>query len=335
MLREARRFEPNVIYERRFLPKISAAVSALTGIPAIVEINGLVEDEMKMQGTVRKTVLPPAIKEYLTSQIFRWMRRVVTVTAGLAREMGKRHAIHASRLAVIENGANTRLFRPLDKTQCRRKLGLDLESRWICFVGGLYRWHGVDTLIRALPLMDAHPLPVKLLIVGDGPCKAELEALVNALGVSGRVRFAGQVPYGNVPYYLGACDLGVGSFTRERNEKIGGSTMKVYEYVACGRPAVISRIPGIGEWVEREGVGRLAKPDDPQDFALQVTEALRDTRGLEEMSSKGPAVVAREHSWAVVAEKILALCDSVVRETRTEPSRSLAGAPLADLGSDR
>src|SRR3990170_5576505 len=109
VLREARRFEPNVIYERRFLPKISAAVSALTGIPAIVEINGLVEDEMKMQGTAQKTVLPPAIKEYLTSQIFRWMRRVVTVTTGLAREMGKRHAIHASRLAVIENGANTRL----------------------------------------------------------------------------------------------------------------------------------------------------------------------------------------------------------------------------------
>src|SRR3989442_14457565 len=53
VLKEAKRFGPEVVYERRFLPKIAAAVSAIHGIPAIVEINGMVEGEMAMQGHSR------------------------------------------------------------------------------------------------------------------------------------------------------------------------------------------------------------------------------------------------------------------------------------------
>jgi len=315
VLRETKRFRPDVIYERRFLPKISAAVSMMTGVPAVVEINGLVEDEMKMLGKERRSALPPPLREYAFSLIFRQMQRVVTVTEGLAGEMRRLYDLPLQRLVVIENAANMMLFRALDKDACRRRLGLDPESRWICFVGGLYPWHGVETAIRAMKLLAAGPSTVRLLIVGDGPRRAALEALARQLAVDDRVRFAGKVPYEEVALYISACDLGIAPLTRERNTRIGSSPMKVYEYVACGRPVVVSAVAGIGDWVEREGVGSLAEPDNPQDFADKMTKVLSDTRLLEEMPLKGPAAVARDHSWAGVAQRILTICETVARET--------------------
>ena len=315
VLREAKRFEPDVIYERRFLPKISAAVSALTAVPAIVEINGLVEDEMKMQGKNRSSAVPHQLKGHAYSQVFAQMRAVVTVTAGLATEMSRLFGVPDSRLTVIENAANTRLFRPLDKLESRRQLEIDWESQWIGFVGGLLQWHGVDTVLRALPHVNGAP-PVKLLVVGDGPCRAELEALAISLDLADRVRFVGQVPYEDVARYISACDICVGPFTRERNERIGGSPMKVYEYVACGRPVVISRLAGVGDWVERERLGLLAEPDSPHEFAEKMTQVLNDAAWLEAMKTRGPEAVAREHEWRGVARKITELCHAVVKEMR-------------------
>ena len=83
--------------------------------------------------------------------------------------------------------------------------------------------------------------------------------------------------------------------------------MKVYEYVSCGRPVVVSRLPGIEDWVESEGLGRLVEPDDTRDLAAKICEVLRDERLLREMTVKGPAAIARNHSWSAVSTQLVKL----------------------------
>ncbi len=315
VLREAASFRPDVIYERRFLPKVSAAVSELRGIPAFVEINGLVEDEMKMQGKSRNSPLPGPLRDSLIRATFHRLHGVVAVTEGLAEEMSRLYGIPADRITVIENAANTDLFRPMDKGDCRSALGMSSGGQVICFEGGLYPWHDVGTLLRAFRLMKDRGDRAKLLIVGDGPRRRELEDLAKSLDFGSEVLFVGQVSYEDVPTYIGASDVGVGAFTVERNERIGSSAMKVYEYVACGRPVVVSRIRGVGDWIEKERLGVTARSGSPNDFAAKLAQVLSDERLASDVRIRGPAVVATDHSWSAVARRILTLCSSAVAGT--------------------
>lgn len=240
------------------------------------------------------------------------MERIVAVTDGLATELSRLYSVPRDRLCVVENAANTTVFHPLDKIACRRRLGLDTDCRWLCFEGSLQAWHGLDTLLRALKLLEREEPPIRLVVVGDGPMRNSLQMLTRELGLESRVRFVGRVPYDEVPEYIGASDIGVGSFTRIRNEKIGSSSMKIFEYVACGRPVVVSRLPGVGDWVEREGLGLLAEPDNPRDFAAKTLAALKDSKLIESLPQIGPQVVERDHSWAAVSRKVSSVLESLV-----------------------
>ena len=251
--------------------------------------------------------MPEALRTRLYSAAFGRMAKVVTVTRNLGQEMRARYRIPENRIAVVENGANSRLFRPLDKAACRRLAGIDPECFWICFEGGLYRWHGVETLVRALGFIRGQGMDAKLLIVGDGPCREDLEALAGELGVADFVVFTGRLPYERVPTYIGASDVGVGPLTGTLNAKNGSSAMKVYEYVSCGRPVVVSRLPGIEDWVESEGLGRLVEPDNTLDLAAKICEVLQDDQLLREMTIKGPAAVDRNHSWSAVSTQLIQL----------------------------
>lgn len=316
VIREIRSFRPEVIYERRFLPKISAAASVLTGIPAVVEINGLVEDEIRLQRRAHPSFRAGRFRRYLHSLAFRRMRRVVSVTKRMAAELSRQYRVPQDRIEVIENGANTLLFRPLDKMDCRRRLGLELGQRLVCFEGSLYPWHDVTTLLAAMHHIRAENVSIDLIIVGDGPLRSSLESQAHQLDLAGVVKFVGEVPYEDVPYYIGASDLGVAPLTRDRNERIGVSPMKVYEYVACGRPVVVTRLPGIAEWVERERIGRLVEPNDPEDLARRILDTVGDEEMQKRLEIQGPEIVQREHSWSAVASRIVDLSARLVRAPR-------------------
>lgn len=311
VLQEAKAFRPNVIYERRFLPKVSAAVGMLLRIPSIVEINGLVDEEVSLQGRKLKSFVPSTLRTEVFAGLFSRMSAVVAVTDGLADAMVRTYGVARGRVVVIGNAANTRLFHPMDKEGCRRSLGLAGHRYWICFEGGLYPWHDVPLFLQATRLLVDQGIDLVALIVGDGPSRKEFEAVALKLDLGDRARFIGRVPYERVAEYIGASDVGVGAFTRERNERIGISPIKVFEYVACGRPVVVSCLPGIAEWVDREHVGRLARAGDPDHMARTLRETLEDRVLQADVSKRGPEVVAREHDWMAVATRVAALCGRV------------------------
>jgi len=134
----------------------------------------------------------------------------------------------------------------------------------VLFVGRLVAYKGVEVLLRALP-----GLPVRAVIVGDGPCRASLEALAAELGVADRVTFAGQVSdEARIEAYRAADMFVLPSVSRQ--EAFG---MVQLEAMLSGLPVVSTALPTGVPWVNQDGQTGLVVP--PGDSAA-LRSALAD-----------------------------------------------------------
>ena len=167
------------------------------------------------------------------------------------------------KIIVLRNGIDLEMFKPLRSREAiRRRLGL--SRHMLLSVGHLITRKGHDIVIRALA-----DLPdTDLIIVGSGPEEQALRKLVNALEVSDRVRFAGQIPQTQLPDYYNAADVLVLASSRE------GWANVLLEAMACGTPVVASNVWGTPEVVRKPAAGVLIKERTPRALALACRELL-------------------------------------------------------------
>lgn len=203
---------------------------------------------------------------------------------------------------VIYNGVDIDCFRPSeDKARLRRELGFAPEDVVFGFAGRLVGWKGMNVAMRALAEPVLAGLPVKLLIVGDGAAKAELQALAASLGVERRVTFFGAVAHDRLAALYGACDAGV--FPSLGDEAFG---ITIAEAMACGLPVVASHNGGIPEVVGNEGsCGRLVGIGSVAECAAAMA-ALTAAETRAAMGRAARARIERMFTWRLSAERLLA-----------------------------
>ena len=163
----------------------------------------------------------------------------VTITAGLARELEERFGARA-HLAVVPDGARVP---PVEDVGLRRTAGAD--GPVVGYAGHLYPWKGVDVLIAAIERLP----DVRGLVVGGLAGEPDLER-VRALAdrvAPGRVTFAGQVEPPRVAALLRQADVLVLPNTPSRMSAAYTSPLKLFEYMASGRPIVASDLPALRE----------------------------------------------------------------------------------------
>lgn len=308
--------QPDIVYTRGS-PLTSAFVFAkLMRRPLIVEVNGLRRDEYRLSS---KGSLPLGIRLYLWAyeREILWSNHIIAVTPGIKRSLEAELGVRSDRITVIPNGANTDLFRPMDTHHARSELGLPDDYRYVCFVGHLTAWQGVENLIRGVPMILGKFPKTQIIIVGDGPMKAELLTLAKDVGVLDKTMFTGNVPYEKVPYYINASDVCVAPFVYARNEKIGLSPLKLYDYLACGKVVVGSDITGISETLRAANAGIVVKPEDPTALAEATIELFQDDKLRKQMGENSRRYVIENHSWASTAEKVLQVCQRAI-EAKSE-----------------
>lgn len=306
---------PDVLYLRQnSFPFFPIALCKLLGISSIVEVNGLVMDELKVSPDSKSFAYRVFSYLALRSERFnyRYCDRIVSVTDKLKDELVRLYSVPAEKVLVINNGANTDIFKPLDRKQARAELGLDDSKKYVCFVGHLAAWQGVEFLIHSAPsILDKFP-EVRFLVVGDGIMKDKLLEIASEMGISDKFIFTGRVPYENVPVYINAADVCVAPFIKERNSKIGLSALKTYEYLACGKPIVASSIPGVKDLIDLSGGGISVPPENPEELANAVVKLISDENMRDAMGERGRKYVVENHSWDGVARRILEICDEIV-----------------------
>lgn len=182
---------------------------------------------------------------------------LVTVCAALKTalvELG----VPAERVTVLRNGVDLATFRPLAKTAMREKLGFARPT--LLSIGHLIERKANDIAIRALPLLPEFDL----VLCGEGPERAALQALAAAEGVAERVRFLGRVPHERLAECYSAADILVLASSRE------GWANVLLEAMACGTPVVASNVWGTPEAVEQPAAGLLMPERTPASLAQTV-----------------------------------------------------------------
>ncbi len=296
---------PDVIYGRFFPSTLSCGIFAkLTGTPYIVEINDIVPKLISMQDKSRLLVLASSATMSLN---LRLADRIVAITDGIKKELQMDYGVDSKKIVVIQNGANTDLFSPADVV--RAELGLEDGLRYVCFVGAFEPWQGIEDLLSAVPIICERCPEVRFLLVGDGPLYEKLLDLSKKSPISDKIIFTGLVPYEKVPRYINASDICIAP---KRPLSAGYSPLKLYEYAACAKPVVASRLPGF-EFLKSEGAGSLFSPNDPQDLADIVIRLLEDDAARKEMGILGRRYVCKYHSWKICAKKVIEVCESAIR----------------------
>lgn len=307
LLRDLSRSPPDVLYSRYTPFGIApACASVLLGIPHVIELNGIVQEDLAAESGSRILMGLARVSERLHCT---GAARIVAVSDGIADDVARRYG--RTDTVVVANGVNCSLFRPVEREEAARALGLSPDHQYICFVGNLASWQGVDVLLEAAPRILAAVPSARLLIVGDGDERDSLGRRANELGLLDACIFTGSVPYSDVPIYINASTICVAPFVRRRNERTGLSPLKVYEYLACARPVVASGISGVSELIGESGGGRLVPPEDTAVFAATVSELLGDEQARVSMGRAGREWVVSGHCWSHVADEIIAICETV------------------------
>ncbi len=276
-------------------------------LPLTIEVNGLLHEEYAaLTSDVRQSVrqrISLHANLALLGVNYRLADRVVAVTSNIRDYLVKHHGVLEPNIRVFSNGVDTELFHPMERAVCKSELGLPTERRYIGFVGTLMPWQGVDDLITAFHLLAQQHIDWHLLIVGARGHDQIVAKLVSELAIDDRVTFTGQVDHRTVVKYINACDVVV---VPKKPLGSGYSPMKIYEYLACGRPVVASHLPGL-EFVQSAGVGVTFRAGDPNDLAKAITELM----GLEPVAWHSVGVKARRlavelYSWDKIVREIVA-----------------------------
>lgn len=184
----------------------------------------------------------------------------------------------------------------VDRATARAAIGIGPEVPLVFAAGRLTRQKGFDVLLASVPAIRAAVPGVRILVAGDGPERAALEAAIRAGGLGDVVRCIGYVD--GVSGLLAAADV-VAAPSRDE-----GLPLLLLEALALARPVVATPVGGVPEIVEDGQTGRLVPVDDGRALAAAIVELLTHPGEAVRLGEAGRARVRERHAPGVVAAVI-------------------------------
>ena len=349
MLREARRNgKPDLIHERHSFYDAGFWAAKTLGVPIVLEANGLFVEEHKQKNYFKGALRAPlfALMEFADVAIVRSADAVVAVTPEIKDYYVKR-GVPASKIVVAPNGVNASKIKPLDKAKARKALGYGARDKIVAYAGSFRAGEGVETLIAAFPAILERVPSAKLLVMGDSkgsggvtfhPTLEEAREQARALGLRvgererDSVRFTGRVPHEKLANYLAAADACAYPIAPSKQ---GASHLKVFEYLACGKPVIATRMPGL-TFIEEKKCGRNFDFDAGDsgasgngansngangentinNLAAAVVKTLQSETALREASAAARRVAVRDLSWSKTADAVLEAHEIALKGSR-------------------
>ena len=308
-----RSFQPDLVYERFALfGTAGIAVARELGVPLILEVNAPLSQEQERH----RGLAYGATARELERHVLRSVDHVVAVSSALQRWLVAA-GVSPERITVLPNAVDPARFDPghVEGGTVRGRLGL-ADQPVVGFVGTLKPWHDVDTLVRAIALLRRRTPAPRLLVVGAGPERERLEKLARINGIGAATTFTGPVPHAGVAPYIGAFDVAVVPYGRERTSYF--SPLKLFEYLAAGRPVVAADVGDIRHCIRHGETGLLYPAGDTDALADAIGALLADRSRASSLARAGREHVGAHHTWEHNARVVAELGDEL-------PHRESAG----------
>ena len=290
---------PDFIYERYALfGWAGVSLARRFAIPHITELNAPLCDQ---QEGYDQFVLARTARA-LEAQILSGSDAVIALSPWLKQWTVSLGADEA-RVHLIPDAVSERVFSAVASGDTvRRKYGLNGKPT-IGFVGSFQHWHDVPGLLRAFQRLHRKDKDLRLLLVGYGERTDACRQLARDLKVSDAVIFTGSVAHKKVPQYVAAMDVAVVPYPKMR--QFFFSPLKLFEYMAVGKPAVAASLGQIAEVIEHGKDGLLYTPGDVSSLAAEIAKVLYEPELAAEMGAAARAKVLARHTWRNVAEQVI------------------------------
>jgi len=284
-LRLARAMRPDVIHAHWFVPQgiVAALVGRMLRIPVVLTAHG--GDVYGLRGRLLDT-----LRKAVASRC----EAVTVVSRDMATALPHVTSRRGDRPKVMPMGVDTQRF------SGERARNGDSEQS-VLFVGRLARKKGVEYLVRAFPaVLACHPA-ARLLVVGDGPCRGELETLSSQLRLGDHIRFAGAQPPSTLPRFYQSSRLFVGPSVVARSGDTEAFGLVFVEAMAAGCPVVATAVGGIPEVVIAGRTGLLVEPESPASLAAAINRLLDSPAEAGRMGALARRWARRKFDWRQVA----------------------------------
>jgi glycosyltransferase involved in cell wall biosynthesis len=293
LFRLVRKHKPDFIYDRYITFNASAvALGKLLRLPVVLEVNSPLALERSQQPDER--LIFRAIAHAMERWICSNSHRTLVVSTPL-KEYLISVKVPAAKVTVVPNGVNLARFAAEVPSEAalRGKLGIAPGAGVVGFVGVMRPWHGIDLLMHAFVALEARlDKPLHLLLVGDSPIQAELDALSAKLGIKDRVTITGRVKHDEIPRYIALFDAAVSP-----KATFYASPMKIVEYMAMGKAVVAPDTANIRDLISEGSDGCLFAPDSAESLAGALESLFRSPGRIGEVGAAAKKKTLDTLNW--------------------------------------
>lgn len=240
----------------------------------------------------------------VASRCSRRAAAVVAETNELKKMLVEQRRLSPERIEVVGLGVDHAMFRPMNQQAVRKSLKIFTDAILLLYVGGMDEYHDLEPVIEALAAIRQPS--VELHVVGDGEYRGRCEEKAARGRLS--ARFYGHVDHSLVPRYIAAADLCIAPYRTSacHNGILPFSTLKIPEYMACGR-AVASVPSGPIERLIEDGVSGFLFPNEVSAWK-SFLKRLPSHEQLERMGAAAAKAVDSV-SWEKTAMRYLQVCE--------------------------
>lgn len=261
--------------------------------PLVFESHQIFVDTLREETVRRGQDLSAKLHRLATleAEVYGEAAGLIVLTRQLAAILGERFTTQG-RIHVVPDGVDPRGPLPVAE---------GAADGPVTYLGNFHPWKGVEILVRSV----GHTPGVQFTLVGgESEARVRVAALARELGVTDRVRLVGPVPPPERWRYLAEASMCVLPLTRSVFGTSFTSPLKLFEYMAAGRPIVASDLPALRE-VLRDGENALlVAPEDPLALAAAI-QRLRADRSLAERLASRAAEEVRAYTWEQRGKAIL------------------------------
>ena len=276
--------------------QVALALRERHGLPVVYEVRGFLEETwVSRWGDAALATDQYRLNRESETRCMLSADRVVTLSSVMRDEIVSR-GVPADRVVVVPNGVEEAMLAPAhDAGALRAALGVGPDEVLLGAVTSAVAYEGLSDLLTATVLLRERGLPVRALVVGDGPELAGLRR--SEAAAVGAALLPGRVPHAEVRRHLAALDVVVLPRTDSRVCRLV-TPLKPYEAMAAGLPVVASRLPALAEVVQDGVTGLLAPPSDPSGLADVLAPLVADPARRRELGSAGREWVRAHATWS-------------------------------------